>query len=174
MNKPDEESDTVTGPAAREGLALPEGTRRTRLAARLGLATGLLALGFLAGAYGPRLLAPAYINSGNADLASGNYDQAIADFDRALQFRPDYAEAYYGRGTAWERQGKSDQAIADFTQAIRLKPDYAVAYYNRGLAYVTRGEDAAASADFRRVLTLSSDPVLRQAAEQHLGEIAPA
>jgi len=42
------------------------------------------------------------------------------------------------------------------------------AYYNRGLVYADKGETAKAVTDFTKVLDLSSDPQLRQWAEEKL------
>ena len=50
-----------------------------------------------------------------------------------------------------------------------LRPrGFAMAYNDRGVAYVQKGETAQAAADFAKVLELSSDPQLRQKAEEQL------
>jgi len=113
-------------------------------------------------------LAEAYSNRGTAYYDKGDLGRAIIDYDQAIALKPDYAVAYAGRGAAYGAKGDLDHAIADYDQAIALKPDYAKAYVNRGNAYVQAGEKDKAIADFRKVLDLSSDPYLRQQAEEQL------
>jgi len=112
--------------------------------------------------------AEAYLSRGLAYGNKGDLGHAIADFDQAIALKPDYAVAYNNRGGAYFHKGDLDRAIADFDQAIALQPDHANAYYNRGVIYTQKGETAKAVADFRKVLDLSSDPHLRQQAEEHL------
>jgi len=45
---------------------------------------------------------------------------------------------------------------------------FAMAYNDRGVAYVQKRETAQAAADFAKALELSSDPQLRQKAEEQL------
>jgi len=112
--------------------------------------------------------AVAYLGRGFAYVNKGDLDCAIADFDQAIALQPDLGEAYSNRGIAYAYKGDLAHTIADFGQAIALQPYYALAYYNRGIAYVRAGEKDEAVADFRKVLDLSSDPQLRQQAEEQL------
>lgn len=113
-------------------------------------------------------LAQAYNNRGLAYTAKGDYDRAIADFGQAIQLQPSDVKAYSYRGLAYATKGDLDHAVADFDQAVQLQPDFAPAYYARGLARRQKGEKEKAIADFQKVLQLSSDPWLREHAEEQL------
>jgi tetratricopeptide (TPR) repeat protein len=143
-------------------------------AARIGLGLLALALGLAGLAFVLRLLAPAYINSGQTALDAGDYPAAVHDFDQALLFRPDYAEAYAGRGVAYTRLNRFGPAIASFTQALEIMPDDAQTYYDRGLAYLALGKTSLARADFRQAVILGVEPVLRLSAEHYLLALDPA
>jgi len=110
----------------------------------------------------------AYNNRGGVYADKGDLDHAIADCDQAIALKPDYALAYNNRGVIYYYKGDLDRAIADYDQAVALKADYAEAYLNRGNAYVQAGEKDKAIIDFKKVLDLSSDPDLRQQAEEQL------
>lgn len=71
-------------------------------------------------------------------------------------------------GVSYARNGDPDQAIAEYDRAIELDPDFADTYYNRGNAYYDKGELDQAIADFQKALRISSDPYLRQFAEENL------
>ena len=55
--------------------------------------------------------------------------------------------------------------------AIQLTPDNAVPYYWRGLALREQGRRTEAIADLKKSLELTSNPLLREAAEQALSEL---
>jgi Tfp pilus assembly protein PilF len=142
--------------------------------------------------------ADAYSNRGSTYHNKGDYDQAIADFDRAIQIKPDEAALYNKRGYAYYGKSDYDRAITDYDRAIQVQPDYDPAYSNRGLAYYGKGDYERAIvlqpdnailylvrslvlteqgrktegiADLKKCLELSSDPELRQAAQQALNEL---
>lgn len=114
----------------------------------------------------------AYYYRADAHLKLGESDQAIADYDLTLLHTPnpgpEDAVTYVNRGVAYVKLGDFEQAIADFTQALTLRPDYDLAFLNRGLAYIQQGDTERAIADFRQVLEISTDPALRQTAEEQL------
>jgi predicted negative regulator of RcsB-dependent stress response len=63
---------------------------------------------------------------------------------------------------------RKDQPYARALSGHLRQRGFAMAYNDRGVAYVQKGETAQAAADFAKVLELSSDPQLRQKAEEQL------
>jgi len=98
----------------------------------------------------------------------GDYENAIAAYSQAIELDPSFAEAYYGRGFAYHSLGNYAQAITDYTEAIAMNPGWDLPYLNQGLAYVNTGDTALAIADFLWVLEISTDPAVRQEAEEQL------
>jgi tetratricopeptide (TPR) repeat protein len=64
--------------------------------------------------------AEAYVNNGNARVASGSYQDAVEDYNAAIQGNSSLAIAFFNRGLAYYRLGKNERAIADFSKAADL------------------------------------------------------
>jgi tetratricopeptide (TPR) repeat protein len=117
--------------------------------------------------------AEAYLCRGDAYFTKGYsdrvyYDKAIADYDRVIQLKPDTAEAYQNRGYAYFEKGDYERGLADYSRVIQLRPDVAEAYFNRGQRLKGQGKKTEAIADYEKSLELTSDPGMRNAAEQEL------
>ena len=87
------------------------------------------------------------------------------------QARPDDAAALLDRGNAYFEKGDYDQAIADYDKAIQLMPDDALLYLLRGLAQRELGKNTEAIADLKKSVELTSNPDVREMAEQALSEL---
>jgi tetratricopeptide (TPR) repeat protein len=111
-----------------------------------------------------------YHPRGAAYAAKGDYQRAIADYDKAIDFQPNVL-SYNFRGIAYYRSGDRARAAADFDRAIAVNATYAPVYQNRGRLLSEQGKTTEAMADFRKVLELSTDPTLRQQAEQALASL---
>jgi branched-chain amino acid transport system substrate-binding protein len=66
------------------------------------------------------ILAGAYNNRGNAQLALNNTRAAIGDYNRAIRRKPDYADAYYNLGLAQQALGNRSGAISNLQKAADL------------------------------------------------------
>lgn len=63
------------------------------------------------------ILAGAYNNRGNAQLALNNTRAAIGDYNRAIRLKSDYADAYYNLGLAQQALGNRSGAISNLQKA---------------------------------------------------------
>jgi tetratricopeptide (TPR) repeat protein len=115
--------------------------------------------------------ARAYVNLGFVYTEMGKYDLAIAGFDKAIESQRDYAEAYNDRGVLHFQMGRPDLALVDYNHAINFKPKFDKPYFNRALYYLKKGERGSAVSDFKHVLLLTTDPKLRQSAEDGLQQL---
>lgn len=116
--------------------------------------------------------------------AQGRDEEAIADLSKVIESNPAWPSLYYERAHLYEGQDRVDEAlndyimaieldeyggaINDYSRVIELNPNFALAYFRRGRAYYFEGSKALAMADFERVLSLTSDPSLREQAEEQL------
>ena len=98
------------------------------------------------------------------------FDEAQAQVEAALQVNPRIAEAHELHGSLLERKGSVDQAIQEYREAVRLNPELCQAQLNLGGVLLDRGDKAAAE-EHLQLAAKSSDPRLRQIAEQLLQEV---
>ncbi len=101
----------------------------------------------------PKLLS-AYLERGEAYMASGKPDKAGENYDKLVAAFPSSAMAYDYRGVFLQQQGKFDEAIADFNRAMQFDPKYHSAYINRGFTLMEKGQPVQAEADFNQALKI--------------------
>ncbi len=115
-----------------------------RLAARLALALGALALAAAAGSCrgGEERLSPvdALEREGNTAYAAGEYEQAVATYQRAIEADPKRPRLHNNLGNALFREGRYGAAQASYRTAIELDPGYLLARNNLVLALERNGE----------------------------------
>jgi tetratricopeptide (TPR) repeat protein len=116
----------------------------------------------------------AYQGRGEAHQSQGDYDRAIADLTQAITLKPNFEQAYNNRGVAYFHKQDYAHAISDFNEALLIRPQYATAQLNRGRAYAANGERDKAIADFQKVVELTTDPTLRQQAQDELKTVGAA
>ncbi len=116
--------------------------------------------------------ARAYFNRGMVYEELGELEQAISDYSQSIAIDPRdviaAAKGYLNRGFVYAKQGDYERAISDYSQAISLRPDWDLPYLDRGLAYAKLGDTEQAIADLRQVLEISTNPDIRQMAEENL------
>ena len=66
----------------------------------------------------------AWVNLGDAHLASGDVDAAIQVWTKALRVMPHSFELHHNLAVAWLRKDNKEQARAHLEEALRLKPDF--------------------------------------------------
>jgi len=112
--------------------------------------------------------APYYYGNGVDFSENGDYENAITNYSKAIERDPKDIYSYNNRGLSYINLGKYDLAIADFNKAIELDQNCDKAYFNRALAYEDLTQINEAINDFEKTLEISTDPTLRQYAEEEL------
>jgi tetratricopeptide (TPR) repeat protein len=113
-----------------------------------------------AGQDGPRRLAIAFNNRGDAYKSSGEYDRALKDYEQALLFNPNFASAYNNRGVIYGLKGDYDRAIREYGEAISLDKKFSAAFYNRAIAHLEKGDLDRALDDLATVLRFNAKNAL--------------
>jgi predicted CXXCH cytochrome family protein len=93
--------------------------------------------------------------------------EAQIQVEALLEVNPNIAEAHDLFGTLQERQGKTDDALREYEEAVRLRPDLSHAQLSLGGVLADRG-DKAGAAEHLRIAARSSDPAIREMAQQLL------
>ncbi|HMF77387.1 MAG TPA: tetratricopeptide repeat protein [Bryobacteraceae bacterium] len=73
-------------------------------------------------------------------------------------------------GTLLERKSLVDDALKEYREAVRLQPELSHAQLNLGAVLMNRGDKAGAE-EHLHLAAKSSDPDIRQMAEQLLQEL---
>jgi len=118
---------------------------------------------------GPRALAGAYGQLGDALLVHGLVGAAQVAYENAQMLQPERLDWPYLRSVIALEQGLSDQALAYLNEALRLDPWDRASLMRRGRLLAELGELNEAQKDFERVQQLDPDSA---AALAGLGELA--
>lgn len=162
----------VTGAAAHFAGRLPEGQRRTTLAAGGALAALLFAMTWTHQASFnnlERLYRDTIARNDRAVLALGNLasllykkgqlDEAISYYEKALAVAPDDPESHAGLGNALFDLGRYEEALAHYRAALPLMPaaDRFKVHFEMAETCARLGRTAEAIAEFEQVLRLRPD-----------------
>ncbi len=108
---------------------------------------------------GHNMLATAYAQQENLDLALVHYEQALV-------INPRHARSHNNLGLTLARMGRETEAIEHYREALRIKPRYEEAHDNLGLALGRQGDLEGAIRHFTAALDI--EPRFAQA-HSHLG-----
>ncbi|MGH2620766.1 MAG: protein kinase domain-containing protein, partial [Anaerolineales bacterium] len=150
--------------------ARPKGPRS--LWFRLGLAAGILVLGFVGfaavralglgnDAGGPIAGEPAEVRTleqlvadGYASLEAGDFEAAIRDFEAAVEREPGNPERYFDVARAYFASGDPDSASEVIQEAVNLTPGDSGVHQSAGWVYQELGLHEEAANEFRTALEL--------------------
>jgi predicted CXXCH cytochrome family protein len=112
----------------------------------------------------------ARFNYGSLLNSLRSFPEAQVQIEAALRLNPNLAEAHDLLGTLLERKGQVDAALREYSEAVRLRPELSHAQLDLGGVLANKGDKAGAAAHLR-LAAKSSDPRLRELAEQLLKEL---
>ena len=162
-------------PGEKPAEAVAAGARRKRARSwwfRLGLAAGVLVLGFVGfaairaiglgdGAGSPIADEPGEVRTleqlvadGYAGLQAGDYEAAIRDFEIAIEREPGNPERYFDVARAYFASGDPDSASDVIQEAVDLTPGDSGVHESAGWVYQELGLHEEAANEFRTALEL--------------------
>jgi predicted CXXCH cytochrome family protein len=111
-----------------------------------------------------------HFNYGLMLWKTGNISEARRQMEATIRVNPNHGEAHQVLGKLAELSGDPEVAFREYSEAVRSDPQLREAQLGLGVAFARKG-DRNEAAQHLREAALSSDPNIRQAAQQHLSEL---